>query len=152
MPSSTPILLCLSFFIQHLLILSFALYSRARGTDPSLLKVWETGTFYHFVHALGLLLLATRNKPSNGTTLAAGSFALGTTLFSGSLYLLTLTEQKAFGAITPIGGSFFFFPPRCACCSLDPSPSDLSFDSLNRILLVLGTLFIVGWLLAAFAN
>lgn len=35
---------------------------------------------------------------------SAGCFLFGTVFFSGSLYALTLTENKKWGAVTPIGG------------------------------------------------
>lgn len=66
------------------------------------LAVWETAARYQLFHALALLLLGL----SGGVRLHfAGVFiALGTVVFSGSLYLLVLTDTRWLGAITPIGG------------------------------------------------
>lgn len=80
-------------------------------------EAWKTAVLYHFVHALVLLLLALLP----GTNRAASSlFFAGIVLFSGSLYLLALTNVKWLGAITPLGGLCFLagwvcllvWPPR----------------------------------------
>lgn len=66
--------------------------------------VWQTATFYHFIHAVMLFVLAGR-KP-----FAAGPwwcFLIGILLFSGSLYLLAATDARWLGAITPLGGVSF---------------------------------------------
>jgi len=70
-------------------------------SDPSLLDTWETAARYHLVHALALGLVAAHPaKPR----LAGALFVAGLVLFSGSLYVLVLTEQRWLGAITPLGG------------------------------------------------
>lgn len=71
------------------------------------MKIWETATLYQFIHALGILFVATRSltRPSSKLDWSATLFTAGTLLFSGSLYLMTLTHKKWLGAITPIGGS-----------------------------------------------
>jgi uncharacterized membrane protein YgdD (TMEM256/DUF423 family) len=62
---------------------------------------WQTAVLYHLVHTVMLLLVAHR-QPFQAW--AWRFFALGILLFSGSLYLLALTEIKRLGAITPFGG------------------------------------------------
>ena len=65
------------------------------------LAVWQTVALYHLVHAVVLLVLAQR------TAVARVPFALfgsGIAIFSGSLYLLAVTNLKWLGAITPLGG------------------------------------------------
>ncbi len=66
--------------------------------------VWEKAVFYHFIHALVLFVLAQRSTIQRGPWI---SFLLGIFLFSGSLYLLALTNLKWFGIITPLGGLSF---------------------------------------------
>jgi uncharacterized membrane protein YgdD (TMEM256/DUF423 family) len=66
--------------------------------------VWETAVFYHFIHAVMLFVLAER-KPF--PTVAWWSFLIGIFFFSGSLYLLAVTNVLWLGAITPIGGLSF---------------------------------------------
>jgi len=66
--------------------------------------IWEKAVFYHFIHAVMLFLLAGR-KP-----FAAGAwwcFLVGIVIFSGSLYLLAVTNEHWLGAVTPIGGASF---------------------------------------------
>jgi len=67
-------------------------------------EVWKTAVLYHFVHALALLVLALLPGPSR---VAGGLFATGIVIFSGSLYLLAVTNIKWLGAITPLGGLCF---------------------------------------------
>ena len=81
---------------------------RARLT-PDLLAVFETGARYHMYHAVGLLVVAwAATRWPVGSVRAAGwLFIGGTIVFSGSLYLLSLTGQRWLGAITPLGGAMF---------------------------------------------
>jgi uncharacterized membrane protein YgdD (TMEM256/DUF423 family) len=79
--------------------------------DAYLMGIWEKAVFYHFIHALGLLIVA--QLPKLGA-LASGTagwvcalLAAGILLFSGSLYLLAFTGLRALGAVTPLGGVSF---------------------------------------------
>ncbi|AGP36091.1 DUF423 domain-containing protein [Sorangium cellulosum] len=69
---------------------------------------WQTGSLYHLVHALALALAAHLAARTGGTaaTAAGFCFAAGVLLFSGSLYVMTLTDLRL-GAVTPLGGLFF---------------------------------------------
>lgn len=69
----------------------------ANGTKAT----WETGAHYHLVHAAVLLVLAWRAPLPRA---AFALFAAGIVIFSGSLYALALTNLKALGAVTPVGG------------------------------------------------
>jgi uncharacterized membrane protein YgdD (TMEM256/DUF423 family) len=63
--------------------------------------VWQTGVLYHLVHAVVLLILSGwRPVPRAAYRLILG----GVIVFSGSLYILALTNIKWLGAITPLGG------------------------------------------------
>jgi len=73
------------------------------------LDVYKTGILYHFIHALGLfavawLVVQFHNPKLNlsGVFLTAGII-----LFSGSLYLYSITNIRWLGFITPIGGLCF---------------------------------------------
>jgi uncharacterized membrane protein YgdD (TMEM256/DUF423 family) len=81
-----------------------------RGSLPAdLLDVFETAAQYQMYHALGLLAvgwLAAR-CPAGAARLAGWLFVGGTVLFSGSLYLLSLTGARWLGAVTPLGGAAF---------------------------------------------
>ena len=81
---------------------------RAR-VSPEMLAVFETGARYHMYHALALVGVAwATSRGLGGAAIVAGWFFLaGTVLFSGSLYVMTLTGQRWLGAITPFGGACF---------------------------------------------
>lgn len=70
------------------------------------LDIFETGVRYQMYHALALLFVAwaATRWPGGGTTVAGWAFFVGVLIFSGSLYLLVLTNTRWLGAITPIGG------------------------------------------------
>ena len=68
--------------------------------DPYSMGVYEKAVFYHFIHALGVLLGAR-------FPLVCWLLLAGIVFFSGSLYLLAVTGNRALGAITPIGGVCF---------------------------------------------
>ena len=65
------------------------------------LETWETAAFYHLVHAVALLVLSTRKQWFTGPWF---TMAAGVPIFSGSLYVLCLTNIGWLGAITPVGG------------------------------------------------
>ena len=66
--------------------------------------VWEKAVLYHFIHAIALLVLAFHPINSRAPLFL---FIAGVILFSGSLYLLALTNTRWLGAITPLGGLCF---------------------------------------------
>ncbi|MEI7533955.1 MAG: DUF423 domain-containing protein [Verrucomicrobiae bacterium] len=66
--------------------------------------IWEKAVFYHFIHAVMLFLLAERKV---FPAVAWWSFLTGIIIFSGSLYLLAVTDLKWLGVITPLGGLSF---------------------------------------------
>ena len=68
---------------------------------------YETAVKYHFYHGLGILLIGILKKQyKTGFEWACKSMLLGVIIFSGTLYLLSLTNITWLGAITPIGGVF----------------------------------------------
>ncbi|MBZ5603746.1 MAG: DUF423 domain-containing protein [Acidobacteriia bacterium] len=72
--------------------------------DDYSMTIWERAVFYHFVHALGLLIASIMPRPS---TTANWLFLAGILLFSGSLYVLAVTGVRTLGAVTPFGGVAF---------------------------------------------
>jgi len=77
--------------------------------SPEMLTIFETGVRYQFYHAFALLASAWAIH-LGGQGLARGAgwcFVAGTILFSGSLYVLTLSGVRWLGAITPLGGVAF---------------------------------------------
>ena len=88
---------------------AFGAHALRRRLDENLLAVFETGVRYQMYHALALLAVAWAMDRWGGGLVAASGwlFVAGTVVFSGSLYLLALSGQRMFGAITPIGGVAF---------------------------------------------
>lgn len=79
------------------------------------LEWWETAARYHLIHALAIALcawLATRG-PGLGARAGGIAFAIGITVFSGSLYAMTLTNARWLGAVTPLGGLFLLAGWAC---------------------------------------
>jgi uncharacterized membrane protein YgdD (TMEM256/DUF423 family) len=65
------------------------------------LDYWKTAVLYHLAHAVALLFVASRNP----LPLAAWVlFVVGIVLFSGSLYLMAITQWRWLGPVTPLGG------------------------------------------------
>jgi uncharacterized membrane protein YgdD (TMEM256/DUF423 family) len=71
------------------------------------IDIFKTAVLYHFIHAIGILIVGVLSKENSNLNLAALFFILGIVLFSGSLYLLSVTGIKWLGAITPLGGLAF---------------------------------------------
>jgi uncharacterized membrane protein YgdD (TMEM256/DUF423 family) len=70
----------------------------------NMIDVWNKAVFYHFVHAIALLVLALFGTANRG---AWWLLFAGIILFSGSLYLMGLTNLRWLGAVTPVGGLCF---------------------------------------------
>ncbi|TKH43507.1 DUF423 domain-containing protein [Paenibacillus terrae] len=78
--------------------------------DADALAVYETGVKYHMIHAVGLLIIALAAGQWGASARlkwAARLLFMGIILFSGSLYVLSLTGIRVLGAITPLGGVCF---------------------------------------------
>jgi uncharacterized membrane protein YgdD (TMEM256/DUF423 family) len=69
-----------------------------------MLDVWNKAVLYHFVHAVALLVLALYGAANRS---AWWLLLAGILIFSGSLYVMALTNLRWLGAITPIGGLCF---------------------------------------------
>lgn len=88
---------------------AFAAHALKGRMDADLLAAFETGVRYQMYHALALLAVgwAHTRWPGAALTVSGGLFVAGTVLFSGSLYALSLSGARGWGAITPIGGIAF---------------------------------------------
>ncbi|MCR8914686.1 DUF423 domain-containing protein [Marinobacter panjinensis] len=74
------------------------------------LEVFQTAVTYQVYHSLALILVSI--LPMAGLSrrllgIAAGFFVAGILLFSGSLYLLVLTDIRWVGPVTPVGGASY---------------------------------------------
>ena len=88
---------------------AFGAHGLRDRVTPEMLAVFETGVRYHLVHGLALLAVAwaTTRWPNTWITASGWLFVAGIVIFSGSLYLLSITGVRWLGAITPIGGFCF---------------------------------------------
>ena len=90
---------------------AFGAHALSERITPERLANFETAARYQMYHALALLAvaLAMAYFPSGGKLLNAGGwlFTAGIVLFSGSLYILSLTGIRWLGAVTPLGGVAF---------------------------------------------
>ena len=86
---------------------------RSLGEQPNGLAAerlqanFQTAAQYHMYCALAILavgLLAATGRIGTSLQLAGWLFLIGSLIFSGSLYVLSVTGLKWLGAITPLGG------------------------------------------------
>jgi uncharacterized membrane protein YgdD (TMEM256/DUF423 family) len=90
---------------------AFGAHGLRTRLDAYSMSVYEKAVFYHFVHALGMLLVATLAR-TNAVSAAAETrvgwlLLIGIFVFSGSLYALAVSGLRVLGAITPLGGLAF---------------------------------------------
>lgn len=100
---------CLSALLA-VVIGAFGAHGLEKVLDSKLLAIYETGVKYQFYHSFALIITAMLSfllPTSKGIKIAGAFFLSGIILFSGSLYLYTLTGKTFFGMITPIGGISF---------------------------------------------
>jgi uncharacterized membrane protein YgdD (TMEM256/DUF423 family) len=75
------------------------------------MSVYEKAVFYHFIHALGLLIVALLARAGAinlaGANRVGWLLSVGIVIFSGSLYALAISGVRVLGAITPLGGIAF---------------------------------------------
>ena len=112
MSASTKIFSGLGSIIAMLAVIlgAFGAHGLRARLTPEMLAVFHTGVEYQFYHALGLLavgLLLQHHPASVALRWAGWLMFSGIILFSGSLYLLVITDHRWLGAITPVGGIAF---------------------------------------------
>ena len=90
---------------------AFGAHGLKARLDPYHLDIYKTAVLYHFLHALGILIVSVLPKTGTFTIDSANSvcwlLATGILIFSGSLYMLAITGVGALGAVTPFGGVAF---------------------------------------------
>lgn len=96
---------------------AFASHALARRVSSDRLAIFQTGSQYQMYHAFALIATGLVGRlvvtGSGLINLAGWLFLIGVVLFSGSLYLLTLTGVKKWGAVTPLGGLCFLAGWAC---------------------------------------
>lgn len=89
---------------------AFGAHGLKNELTEEMLTIFETGIEYHFYHAMGLLILGlvAQYLPDSALLEWSGWLMIfGIIIFSGSLYILSITGIRWLGAITPIGGLCF---------------------------------------------
>jgi uncharacterized membrane protein YgdD (TMEM256/DUF423 family) len=88
---------------------AFAAHALKARLAADMLGVFEVGVRYQMYHAFALIAAAwsCTRWPGRAATAAGWLFLVGTLIFSGSLYVLSLTGLRWAGAITPLGGAAF---------------------------------------------
>ncbi|WP_338752086.1 DUF423 domain-containing protein [Bacillus sp. FJAT-52991] len=89
---------------------AFGAHGLEGKVEPKYLEIWKTGVQYQMFHALGLILvgiLMGQIPASSFLNWSGWLMLIGIILFSGSLYVLTVTQIGILGAITPFGGVAF---------------------------------------------
>jgi len=112
MPAAAKTFLVLGALCAMLAVMlgAFGAHALRSRLPPELLAVFHTGVQYHFWHALGLLAigLVLLHAPGSAPVRWAGWLMLaGIVVFSGSLYVLSISGARWLGAITPLGGLSF---------------------------------------------
>ncbi|HEX7584660.1 MAG TPA: DUF423 domain-containing protein [Prolixibacteraceae bacterium] len=97
------------FMALAVLLGAFGAHALKTSLSPEMMQVYKTGVEYQFYHALGLLLIGLIGFQVNSKYIKWSGIliGIGIILFSGSLYILSVSGIKWIGAITPIGGLSF---------------------------------------------
>ncbi|MEO8424199.1 MAG: DUF423 domain-containing protein [Actinomycetota bacterium] len=89
---------------------AFGAHALRERIPPERLQTFETGVRYTLYHAFGLFAVVwfrTLGPDQLSESVAGIAFIAGIVLFGGSLVALSLTGQRRWGALTPIGGVCF---------------------------------------------
>lgn len=83
-------------------VAAHALEDRLAAADR--IGTWDTAVLYHLIHGIALFVVAGMGRKAR---VPSWCFLIGMVLFSGSLYLLSLSGMKWLVAVTPFGGISF---------------------------------------------
>ena len=99
---------------------AFAAHGLKTYLDAGSLVTFETGVRYQMYHTFALLVVALAYVKWPGKALIASGwlFITGIILFSGSLYVLSLSGMRSLGMITPFGGVAFLAGWLCLAWSV----------------------------------
>ena len=99
---------------------AFGAHALKGKLDAYALGIYETAVQYHFYHSFALLAVGilALSQPHAALLKSSGwLFLLGILVFSGSLYLLSMTGARWLGAVTPLGGLAFIAGWGCLAAS-----------------------------------
>jgi uncharacterized membrane protein YgdD (TMEM256/DUF423 family) len=88
---------------------AFGAHGLKSRISAEMLSIFEVGVRYQMYHAFALIAAAWVQSKWPSSLVKSGGclFVIGTILFSGSLYLLSISGMRWLGAITPLGGLAF---------------------------------------------
>lgn len=112
MPSTAKLFLILGGINAALVVMlgAFGAHGLKAKLTAEMLAVYQTGVHYHLFHALGLLavgLVASQIADSVWLKWSGWLMLAGIILFSGSLYVLSVSGMRWLGMVTPFGGAAF---------------------------------------------
>lgn len=112
MPQTAKVFLMLGAANAALVVMlgAFGAHALKSRLSAEMLGVYQTAVHYHMFHALGLLaagFLATQIPVSGYLKWSGWLMVLGIVLFCGSLYVLSVTQWRWLGIVTPFGGTAF---------------------------------------------
>jgi uncharacterized membrane protein YgdD (TMEM256/DUF423 family) len=127
MPQTAKLFLILGSCNAALVVLlgAFGAHALKARLPAEMLAVYQTGVHYHLFHALGLLaagLVATQIPDSAYLRWSGWLMLTGIILFSGSLYLLSVSGLRWLGMITPFGGVAFIAAWMLLVAAITKSP------------------------------
>ena len=88
---------------------AFGAHSLKNKLSDYSMSIYDKAVLYQFFHAFAILFVAVLNKifDKHDFSISGILLIVGILLFSGSLFILAITDVKWLGAITPIGGTLF---------------------------------------------
>ena len=97
------------FMALAIVLGAFGAHALKDSLSPEMMKIYQTGVEYQFNNALGLLIIGLIGFHIHSKYIKWSGMliSIGIILFSGSLYILSLSGIHWIGAITPIGGVSF---------------------------------------------
>ena len=105
----TGILLGSFFSLMTIVLGAFGAHALKEQLSEYGQSIYEKAVLYQMFHSLGILFVAILNQYIDGVNFISSIwlFSIGIVLFSGSLYILAISQIKWVGAITPMGGVLF---------------------------------------------
>ena len=97
------------FMLTGVLAGAFGAHALKDILSDAMKAVYETAVRYQLLHGLALFAVAELDarNPRPAVRFAGTAFCVGIVIFSGSLYALSLTGVRGWGAVTPLGGAAF---------------------------------------------
>jgi uncharacterized membrane protein YgdD (TMEM256/DUF423 family) len=90
---------------------AFGAHALRGRLDAYSMDVYERAVLYHFIHALGVLIVSILPRAGalaqSSANWVCALLLAGVVIFSGSLYALAMSGVRTLGLITPLGGLSF---------------------------------------------